>query len=312
MKKLIISLGIIILGFNANSQTNFAPIGAEWHFSIDGTAGYHYFNVVKDSVFQGETCRYIKAYNGADSLIDELFVLDSADIIFYWHSGAFRKAMDFSVDEGDSTFFDVKTFTEDFESDSIIRFDAAIIQVNLDTVDGELLKNYLVEVYNPTEYLDIQTFTYTERLGINHRQSHELFPNIYEFIETTSQQEVDSHSYISSLRCYSDNDIDYISNDWSLYSKPCDYYVPLSVENVTSGNNEISVYPNPVKNNLTVKSQNSPIESISVYDAQGRLVLEREINATEAKISTDTFENGLYFFNLKTSSGTMMKKIVKN
>ncbi|MDR9399639.1 T9SS type A sorting domain-containing protein [Salibacter sp.] len=307
MKKLITLLGIIILNFNANSQTNFAPIGAEWHFSIDGTAGYHYYNVVKDSVFQGENCRYIKAYNGADSLIDELFVLDSADIIFYWYSGEFRKAMDFTVDEGDSTFFDVKTYKYDttepyiLERDTIIRFDGVISNINPDTINGEIVNSYEVEVINPSGYLGIEFFTYTRLLGINYYSDCELFPIITGFVTIP---EVPN----PFLRCYKDTALEYVKSTWS---KPCDYYSSLSVNNA-SNSSKISVYPNPVKNNLTVKSQNSPIESISVYDAQGRLVLEREINASEAEISTDTFENGLYFFNLKTSSGTMMKKVVKN
>lgn len=306
MKKLIIFLGIIILNFNANSQTNFAPIGAEWHFSINRVEGYNRYRVEHDTNFQNRNCRYISCYNENQVKVNEELVLDSAGVIFYWHSGEFRKAMDFTVQEGDTTFFDLKGWTNNGDSDTIVRLNAEITNVETEVIDNESVNVFTAEIIDNPNYLDLSHFSYKSKIGTVVLGSGELFPHLGAISSVPEPY--------NFLRCYNDNSINYVSSTWKGWpglSRSCDYYEPVSVDHV-SENEKVTVYPNPVKNYLTVKSQSSLIQSISVYDAQGRLVLEKGVNASNAEISTDTFENGLYFFNLKTSSGTMMKKVVKN
>jgi hypothetical protein len=307
MLRYLIFTASFIFSLSISAQNNFAPVGAEWHFSIDGSFGYRYYNVEKDSLFQGENCRYITAYDGMDSLVSELFVLDSARSVFYWHNGAFRKAMDFAVQQGDTTFFDIKTYKYDttesytLEEDTIIRLDGVISQVEPDTIDGQIVNTYFVEVINPSGYLDIEHFSYTRLLGIEYYDNYELFPIIDGLV---SIPEVPN----SFLRCYNDANLEYVRSGWT---KPCDYYRSLSTDEVTN-NNKITAYPNPVKSQLTIQSQNQLLQSIEIYDTKGRLVFEKDVNTMRAEINTNSFQKGFYILSLKTTEGITIRKIVKD
>ncbi|MBC7524401.1 MAG: T9SS type A sorting domain-containing protein [Flavobacterium sp.] len=72
--------------------------------------------------------------------------------------------------------------------------------------------------------------------------------------------------------------------------------------------NAISVYPNPVYNELHIqKPTNIEIEKVSLYNALGQLILES--NATDLNLST--LSVGVHFVEIKTAQGTYHKKIIK-
>ena len=73
----------------------------------------------------------------------------------------------------------------------------------------------------------------------------------------------------------------------------------VSIEETNSG---ISVYPNPVKDQLTIKGQ---IESVEIYDAFGKLVL----TSTKNTINTRSLSNGIYIVNIKSNDLTTTKRI---
>ena len=75
--------------------------------------------------------------------------------------------------------------------------------------------------------------------------------------------------------------------------------------------NTISVFPNPAKNTIEIKAKQI-IESITVYDVQGRLVISKIIQDTNAIINVSNFTNGIYFLNVKTALGESVEKIIKN
>ena len=71
---------------------------------------------------------------------------------------------------------------------------------------------------------------------------------------------------------------------------------------VTETVNLISVYPNPVKNQLTIKGQ---IELVEVYDAFGKLVL----SSTKNTINTTSLSDGIYMVNIKSNDLVITKRI---
>ncbi|MGK4566888.1 T9SS type A sorting domain-containing protein [Flavobacterium sp. 3HN19-14] len=64
---------------------------------------------------------------------------------------------------------------------------------------------------------------------------------------------------------------------------------------------EVSVYPNPAKEKVMVKSE-SPIESISLYNIQGVLLKQFNVNDFETTIHIDNYPASVYV--LKIKSGT--------
>jgi hypothetical protein len=71
-------------------------------------------------------------------------------------------------------------------------------------------------------------------------------------------------------------------------------------------------YPNPTKDNWTIKTANENITSIQVYDVLGKQVYASKPNSNEVIVSSDKLSNGLYFAKIKTINGESNLRLVKN
>lgn len=99
-----------------------------------------------------------------------------------------------------------------------------------------------------------------------------------------------------------------------------DYNFPIVTNNFTSTiqnalsidennfNNDISVYPNPVKNMLQFKTE-AAILKVEVYDITGRIISSKSIN--ENKIDLSELKTGNYILKLYTEKGITNTKIIK-
>ena len=66
----------------------------------------------------------------------------------------------------------------------------------------------------------------------------------------------------------------------------------------------VAIYPNPTKNQITIKGEFDSNESISIYSLLGQKIMEKPINSNEEKIDVSKLSNGvyiIYFNNLKSS-----------
>ncbi len=73
--------------------------------------------------------------------------------------------------------------------------------------------------------------------------------------------------------------------------------------------NQISIYPNPVKNILNIKHTNISIDNGSMYDVSGKLVLSTSDSRT---IDVSNLNPGLYFVKIEIENKEVIKKIVIN
>lgn len=69
---------------------------------------------------------------------------------------------------------------------------------------------------------------------------------------------------------------------------------------------EISVYPNPSKDKIFIKTGLQKTEKIIIYNSSGQVEMETDQN----EFSTSTMSSGLYFILIQTNSKTHLKKIV--
>lgn len=69
----------------------------------------------------------------------------------------------------------------------------------------------------------------------------------------------------------------------------------------------ISVYPNPAKDVITVKADN--LSSVMVYNSIGQKVFEQSLNANETSINTTGFEAGIYMIRLVSNGNEVTRKI---
>ena len=72
---------------------------------------------------------------------------------------------------------------------------------------------------------------------------------------------------------------------------------------------EILLYPNPVTDKLTIETQKNGC--LEIFDMQGRLILNKEINAPLINVSLASLSAGLYIFIIKADDISIVKKIMK-
>ncbi len=70
----------------------------------------------------------------------------------------------------------------------------------------------------------------------------------------------------------------------------------------------ISVYPNPVKDVLTIEGGSS-IQKIQIYNTTGQLVLNQQTDSKTVTLNTSSLRSGIYFLKVTTANGTTDRKI---
>jgi subtilisin family serine protease len=117
--------------------------------------------------------------------------------------------------------------------------------------------------------------------------------------------------------------VDFVKQSADMFSNPTAEYgygIPdfqlalnaaqLSVNDSTQG--RFLVYPNPVHDKLIFSFPNAFEEAtVAVYDILGQLVFEKNIQSTNATISLENLNTGIYYYTIKNHSFIQSGKIIK-
>lgn len=93
--------------------------------------------------------------------------------------------------------------------------------------------------------------------------------------------------------------------------------VTVTVNGVVSTNefilNNVQVYPNPVKDNLTIiLTEGIQLKSIYVFDLLGKKIQSlANLSNSSTLLDTQYWDTGIYFIQINTNKGTLVKKIIK-
>ena len=98
-------------------------------------------------------------------------------------------------------------------------------------------------------------------------------------------------------------------NDYIVEDNMDNASLPLSNDSFALWN-EVSIYPNPVKDVLTIKSSYSEY-SVSVYSLTGNLVYSNSNNKLDCSINLNGFPSGIYFLEIETPYKKGIRKIIK-
>ena len=75
-------------------------------------------------------------------------------------------------------------------------------------------------------------------------------------------------------------------------------------------NNKVSIYPNPVVNELTIQTKNGvKIHQVTIYDLMGRKVLSTQ--KVTGKLNLDSLKSGNYVVEIQSSEGITTQKLIK-
>lgn len=97
------------------------------------------------------------------------------------------------------------------------------------------------------------------------------------------------------------------SGSIDLIKLPPMYYDFDDVEELTESDNSIIVYPNPGNNQLNIITQETGISKLQIFDIQGRMILEKDINDGITTINTDNWQVGMYFWKVGNEAGKWIK-----
>ncbi len=92
-----------------------------------------------------------------------------------------------------------------------------------------------------------------------------------------------------------------------LLKLPPKYIEITDVDEITDNRSSVFVYPNPGNNELNIIASENDFSKLQIYDFQGRMVLERDINNEITTISTENLAIGLYFWKLGNETGKWIK-----
>mgnify|MGYP003340330342 CR=1 FL=1 len=85
---------------------------------------------------------------------------------------------------------------------------------------------------------------------------------------------------------------------------------PLNLNSLSFQNNDLKIYPNPVKDILHIKSNNE-IHTIAILSLTGRLIdTFNDLNTKSVQIPTNNIYSGHYIFQFETSNGVLNENII--
>lgn len=198
---------------------------------------------------------------------------------------------------------------------------------------GEFL-HYMIRFENtgnaPAENIVVKTEINASQFNVNSLQmiaaSHNATirrnGNKIEFIFQNIQLDSGGHGNIL-LKIKSKGDLqegDFVAKYANIYF---DYNFPIETNEAEtlfvalSTNNpewstSVSVYPNSVKDVVTITSSDKTIKSIELYDANGRLLQTQLVNNLTTALNMLERASGMYFIKIATDSGSMIEKLIKN
>ncbi len=79
----------------------------------------------------------------------------------------------------------------------------------------------------------------------------------------------------------------------------------------TSEINQISVYPNPVSDYLTITSGNKPVDRLKISDLAGRVIYEYENTSGRRNFDLSDLQTGIYLISIESNGHVYTSRLVK-
>lgn len=72
------------------------------------------------------------------------------------------------------------------------------------------------------------------------------------------------------------------------------------------------LYPNPVKDFITIEMNTLNDAKLDVFDVTGNVVISKELKTISTKLNISNLPAGVYLFRISNDTGTVMKKVIKD
>lgn len=293
--KYAIGFFLLILGFLAQAQHEFAPIGAEWYYEEmlshnPPEAGYIKLTSIKDSIIVNKNVRVIEVLFAPDDTTQIVegyeYLYQSGDTIWYWKNKQFHMLYNFAMKKGDSILLYSEILNQCTQNDPY----------GWNKVDSVFTR--------PFNGLDLNAYS---SIPINNSvwgfemYSFEIFGNLNYLIPQNKDCLYDG-IFHGPLRCYSDPVNGMLVT--SLPNVKCDstytYTGPINAITALKRTGIISVYPNPVVHELTIKGYDSDTLAgnyeIKIISIKGQVL--KTYNPSLKTIEVSDLAKGTYFLTI--------------
>ena len=133
-----------------------------------------------------------------------------------------------------------------------------------------------------------------------------LWPNSWFYAASTNHDQVMNYmkDWIRDRSVWLDNNIPGVAQDCELYEPP---YANL-VTGIEENEVVFNIYPNPVKEVLTIRSRQQLTE-IVIYNLLGQPVYRKSLNTNSIKLDLGNLRQGMYLLNIRTNRASKIRRI---
>ena len=131
--------------------------------------------------------------------------------------------------------------------------------------------------------------------------TEESAPNYYEYIDTPEA----AGTYYYQVKAEYDNGCE--SDPAQAYDEPSHNYVSATVDAVGDNSDNVALYPNPTKGNVTIEA--AGMSRITVVSVLGQVVYDTELEADTYTLNMAQFNAGMYMVRVYTESGVTVKRV---
>lgn len=310
MKKTLLFISIICIYCTLSAQ-QFAPIGATWHYTEgffgNGNIDFEKIESVKDTLIQNKLCKKLAKRHGFISMyapMRDLFVYSNADTVFMFEPNIqnFQAIYIFSAPSNSSYSFLIHP-NPMFSSPPYL---LDTVQVTIDSIGSIIRNNQAVAL----QFVSYNVFLGNKAHGSYHSYQSTIYDGIGDSYYLTNfsafRSLVIDGNYSGSIRCYQDpiQGLTQFTTDSCTHSS-----VWVGIDKTKRA--EISVYPNPVENQLTINGIVEGEYNYQINDILGKRVSEGTLQKV---INVSTFQKGIYILSVLNENGVLIdsKKFVKN
>jgi hypothetical protein len=318
MKRIIPTL-IVFLSFYGNISAQYidtlpwCPPGATWVYK--NFESFYKLSFIKDTIIDADTAKIIILEGASKPINSNVFSVGYSklftyylkekndSIFYYWNKGndlyEWIYVYDFKLEEDSFQYIDVSHFGYPcVELDSV--------SVSLDTLLIGLQNRVVINKNSYSGYFAYPTVL--PKIG-GLRSPFYSFA-IFDFDDCFQETPNIDWNWINyiPLLCYEDSLRDPINFNALNYAYNCEEYITsILYEDFGSS---INIYPNPFQELVFINHLPFGAE-ISLYNLQGEKI-NVELGVNNSLVIEKNISKGVYFLAIKNSTGSVIKKIIKN
>ncbi|WP_066225459.1 T9SS type A sorting domain-containing protein [Formosa haliotis] len=160
--------------------------------------------------------------------------------------------------------------------------------------------------YNDVPY-DKKEFSFDKAISIS--KFYTPFNKNKNFVDLT----VEDVRFYNKVLTEVNSSYDEETKSWSVSSRGTYHYStdpPLGIDDNQDWS-EVVIYPNPMLNEINFKLKEKSPAQVSIFDVNGRLIINENLDTIQNKLNVDMLQSGLYVCQVKMSNKLIRKHLVK-